>query len=58
MTPSRIILVRHGRLAANDDTTIYSRVPDYKIELVEQGHEQARGLDRVCKLVGGMSREI
>lgn len=37
MTPKRIILVRHGRSAANDDTTLYSRVPDHKRELVEQG---------------------
>lgn len=37
MTPKRIILVRHGRSAVNDDTTLYSRVPDHKRELVEQG---------------------
>ena len=44
MTPKRIILVRHGRSAANDDPTLYSRVPDYKIELVEQGREQSGDL--------------
>ena len=35
MTPKRIILVRHGRSAANDNPTVYSRVPDHKSELVD-----------------------
>ena len=39
MTPKRIILVRHGRSAANDDPAVYSRVYDYKIELVNEGRE-------------------
>jgi len=56
MTPKRIILVRHGRSAANDDTTIYSCVPDYKIELVEQGREQARTASgHIRELIGGES---
>ena len=42
MTFTQIILVRHGRLAANDDSAVYSRVPDYKIELVDAGREQAQ----------------
>ena len=42
MTPKRIILVRYGRPKANDDPTMYSRLPDYKIELVDEGREQAR----------------
>lgn len=37
MAPKRIILVRHGRSAANGDPTVYSRVSDYKMEIVEQG---------------------
>ena len=41
MTPKRIILVRHGRSASNDDPAGYRRVPDYKIELVDEGCEQA-----------------
>ena len=41
MIPRRIILVRHGRSEANEDATVYSRVPDYKISLVEQGREDA-----------------
>lgn len=53
MTPKRIILVRHGRSAANDDPTMYSRVPDYKIELVEEGREQARTAgDHIHELIG------
>ena len=40
-----------GRSAANDDPTLYSRVPDYKIELVEQGREEARA-------AGGHIREL
>lgn len=43
MTLKRTILVRYVRSAANDDPTLYSRVPDYKIELVALGREQARG---------------
>ena len=53
MTPKRIILVRHGRSAANDDSTVYSRVPDYKIELVEEGREQSRTAgDRIREIIG------
>lgn len=37
MTLKRTILVRYVRSAANDDPTMYSRVPDYKIEPVKQG---------------------
>ena len=59
MTPKRIILVRHGRSAANDDPTVYSRMPDYKIELVEQGCEEARQAgDHIRELIGGESYGI
>ena len=44
MTPKRIILVRHVRSAANDDPTLYSRVPDYEIEPVDEGREQSGDL--------------
>ena len=37
MMSKRIILVQHLRSAASDDPTVYSRVPDYKIELVDKG---------------------
>ena len=36
MLPKRIILIRLGRSQANDDSTLYSRVPDNKIELTEE----------------------
>lgn len=53
MTPERIILVRHGRSAANDDPTLYSRVPDYRIELTDAGKEQAREAGvRIARLIG------
>ena len=44
MIPKRIILVRHGRSEANDGPTVYSRVPDYKIEPVDVGREQTGGV--------------
>ena len=40
--PGKIILLRHGQSAANADTSIYNRVPDYRIPLTELGLEQAR----------------
>ena len=56
MTPKRIILVRHGRSEANDDPTVYSRVPDYKIELVDEGCEQAWiAGDHIREIIGGES---
>ncbi len=56
MKPKRIILVRHGRSAANEDPTVYSRVPDYKIELVEQGLEEARRAgEHIRDLIGSES---
>jgi len=53
MQPKRIILVRHGRSEGNEDETTYSRVPDYKIALVEQGLEEARTAGRhVAEIIG------
>ncbi|MGF6835477.1 broad specificity phosphatase PhoE [Paenarthrobacter sp. TE4293] len=40
--PARIFMIRHGQSAANADTSIYNRVPDYRIPLTEAGIEQAR----------------
>ncbi|HET6240990.1 MAG TPA: phosphoglycerate mutase family protein, partial [Arthrobacter sp.] len=39
--PGKIILIRHGQSAANADTSIYNRVPDYRIPLTPLGIEQA-----------------
>ena len=56
MTPKRIILVRHGRSEANEDATMYSRVPDYRISLVEQGRGEARIAGRkIAELIGDES---
>jgi broad specificity phosphatase PhoE len=40
--PGKIIMIRHGQSAANADTSIYNRVPDYRIPLTLAGLEQAR----------------
>jgi len=40
--PQQIIMIRHGQSAANVDTGIYNRVPDYRIPLTELGIQQAR----------------
>ena len=45
MMSKRIIPVRHGRSAANDDPAAYSRVRDCKIELVDEGRMQAQQTD-------------
>ena len=39
--PRKIIMIRHGQSAANADTSIYNRVPDYRIPLTALGLEQA-----------------
>ncbi len=41
MKPKRIVLIRHGESEANVDRYLFGRVPDYTIELTEQGHRQA-----------------
>ncbi|TYG42624.1 hypothetical protein ES288_D12G271800v1 [Gossypium darwinii] len=39
--PRRIILVRHGESEGNVDETVYTRVPDPKIDLTEKGKAEA-----------------
>jgi len=39
--PTRIILIRHGESQANINPIIYDTIPDNKIELSENGKEQA-----------------
>lgn len=59
MIPKRIILVRHGRSKANDDPSLYSRVPDYRIELTEEGKTQSRAVgEKISGLVGQESYGI
>ncbi|MEA5454665.1 histidine phosphatase family protein [Sinomonas sp. JGH33] len=47
--PRQIIMVRHGQSAANMDTSIYERVPDYRIPLTELGLQQAREAGRALR---------
>jgi len=42
MKPKRIILVRHGESQGNMDKSLYETVPDYAIDLTENGRAQAR----------------
>jgi 2,3-bisphosphoglycerate-dependent phosphoglycerate mutase len=40
--PINILLVRHGVSAANLDRSLYTRLPDTRVALAPEGHEQAR----------------
>ena len=42
MKPQVIYLVRHGESHGNADQSLYKHTPDWKIELTEKGHEQAK----------------
>ena len=56
MKPKRIILIRHGESAANIDKYLFGQVPDYTIELTENGRSQAQEAGRKLKeLVGDES---
>lgn len=56
MIPNRIILLRHGESEANADSSVYARVPDWRIALTEQGVEQAREAGRrVGSIIGDES---
>lgn len=53
MIPKRIILIRHGESEANVDSTVYSRVPDWRISLTTDGYSQAREVGtKIGKLIG------
>lgn len=39
--PRRIVLIRHGQSMGNVDSTIYTRIPDWRVELTVQGKQQA-----------------
>eukprot|EP00698_Gefionella_okellyi_P025449 TRINITY_DN932_c0_g1_i2.p1 TRINITY_DN932_c0_g1~~TRINITY_DN932_c0_g1_i2.p1 ORF type:complete len:326 (+),score=66.38 TRINITY_DN932_c0_g1_i2:48-1025(+) len=54
--PKRIILIRHGQSVANVDETVYSRIPDNKIELTAKGMEQAREAGKRLKALIGEER--
>jgi broad specificity phosphatase PhoE len=41
MKPDRIFLVRHGQSQGNVDKAVYATIPDYAIQLTEDGERQA-----------------
>ncbi len=41
MKPKRIILVRHGQSVGNKDIHSYESIPDYALELTQEGKEQS-----------------
>lgn len=41
MKSNRVILIRHGKSEANFDRNILAKKPDYAIELIEEGIQQA-----------------
>jgi len=53
MKPNRIILIRHGESEGNFDKSIYSKTPDYALEISEIGikqcHEAGKRLLSVIK---------
>ena len=42
--PINIALVRHGESHANVDKSLYSKIPDYAVQLTEKGIEQAKNV--------------
>lgn len=53
MKPHRIILIRHGECYGNTDVSWFAAVPDYTIELTENGIQQAvEAGKKLKKLVG------
>ena len=53
MRPKRIILVRHGESQGNTDKSLYETVPDYAIDLTENGRVQARAAgEEIAELIG------
>ena len=49
MKPKRIILIRHGESAGNNDPRFYQESPDHKIALTPGGIEQAREAGKILK---------
>lgn len=53
MKPTRIILIRHGECHGNTDESRFATVPDYTIELTENGIRQAVEAGEKLKQVVG-----
>jgi broad specificity phosphatase PhoE len=53
--PKRIVLVRHGESLGNLDGGAYATTPDHKIELTQQGIDQARlAGNKIRKVITGV----
>jgi broad specificity phosphatase PhoE len=53
MRPKRIILIRHGKSEGNEDKKLLETVPDYALNLTQEGIEQARQAGREIKKIIG-----
>jgi broad specificity phosphatase PhoE len=56
MVPNYIILARHGETEADQDPTVYGRVPDHAIRLTPRGHLQAQEAGRQLLQTTGTRR--
>lgn len=56
LLPKRLILVRHGESRANVDRSVYSRVPDWRIELTDDGVRQASECGMAIKNIIGAEK--
>lgn len=53
MRPKRIILIRHGRSEANADGAVRGTIPDFALNLTDEGIEQARRASRKIREIVG-----
>jgi broad specificity phosphatase PhoE len=58
MKPENIILLRHGQSEGNVDKFIYSKKPDYALNLTEIGKEQARNAGKTLFTDVGFSDDF
>jgi hypothetical protein len=56
--PKRLILIRHGESQGNQDSKIYSSVPDHAIGLTEKGQEQAHHCGQELKKIIGTNETV
>ncbi len=56
MKPKRIILIRHGESEGNIEATSYETIPDYALNLTENGRGQAlEAGEKIDKIIGNES---
>jgi broad specificity phosphatase PhoE len=53
MRPNRIILIRHGKSEGNADKSLLETIPDYALNLTQEGIEQARQAGQEIKKIIG-----